>query len=226
MIYIIFLCIVIGFFCYITLHKRWIRLNCVNHLEQMLLDTTNLLEKHAINYWLDYGTLLGAYRSKSMSLHEFDVDLSIEASDIAKLIEFMKNLQPGYYLNNPPRGDLSKWVKNKIKIRHKKMWGSIDIYIYYPFHNQTLCQSKACVLENEIILDCKPNKEFLQLNYDVTFPLKTTQMTVAGQSKTYNIPNQTLKYLNMLYGTNLTPDFYGILGNRFFIKKLFRKTRG
>lgn len=42
-----------------------------------LKNVTNILRELNIKYWIDYGTLLGAYRNKKVINHDYDLDISI-----------------------------------------------------------------------------------------------------------------------------------------------------
>ena len=67
-------------FCLATAikEKNMIRSNCDRKYDIIeLKNVTNILQELNIKYWLDYGTLLGAYRNKKVINHDHDLDLSI-----------------------------------------------------------------------------------------------------------------------------------------------------
>ena len=58
---------------------------------KLLAEVINILNKHNINYWLDYGTLLGAYRNKGFIPWDDDLDIGITGPDFERLKEILKN---------------------------------------------------------------------------------------------------------------------------------------
>lgn len=62
------------------------RLWYLTDLVNMLPYLTKLLEANEIKYWLDWGTLLGAVRNGKIIPWDFDIDLGIQAEDIAKVL--------------------------------------------------------------------------------------------------------------------------------------------
>jgi len=55
-------------------------------LYQMLKDTHELFQKYEIEYWIDFGTLLGAIRHHGIIPWDDDIDLSIDIKDEEKLL--------------------------------------------------------------------------------------------------------------------------------------------
>ncbi len=47
-----------------------------------LKKVTSVLEEANITYWIDSGTLLGAYRDKSFNLYDHDIDIRCKAADL------------------------------------------------------------------------------------------------------------------------------------------------
>ncbi len=54
----------------------------------------NILEDMDIKYWIDSGTLLGAYRDKSFNLYDHDIDIRTKVSGLSddKLGDFVRKL--------------------------------------------------------------------------------------------------------------------------------------
>ncbi len=59
-------------------------------LTEKLVEFANVCDKHGIDYWLDYGTLLGAARNKGFLPWDDDIDVGIRWEDRERLIEAMK----------------------------------------------------------------------------------------------------------------------------------------
>ena len=54
-------------------------------LRNLLINTTKLLERAGITYWLDYGTLLAAVRDGELIPWDHDADIGYFASDSLKI---------------------------------------------------------------------------------------------------------------------------------------------
>lgn len=52
---------------------------------KLLLDMTSTLNKHGIKYWLNWGTLLGAYRDNMFIPWDTDIDVTVHAKDRDKV---------------------------------------------------------------------------------------------------------------------------------------------
>lgn len=72
---------------YLNKQRKKFRRNCKELLEL----TDALLRKEEITYWLNYGTLLGAYRDKDFIAHDYDLDIGLYWSDYKKVKELMLN---------------------------------------------------------------------------------------------------------------------------------------
>lgn len=66
---------------------------------EMLTFIDSICEKHNINYWLAYGTLLGAVRHNGFIPWDDDLDIELLKDDYDKLINILKkDLTDNYYL--------------------------------------------------------------------------------------------------------------------------------
>ncbi len=67
--------------------------------KKVFCDTINTLNEMRLNYWIDYGTLLGAYRDGDFIDTDMDMDISIMACD--KLEQMIENLhKKGLYFKS------------------------------------------------------------------------------------------------------------------------------
>ena len=93
---------------------------------------TDEFDRNNIPYWLDFGTLLGAYRNNN--LIEFDYDMDIGVDNIYS--DKIKILLEGLILENKfEKLPFAKWIDNKIyQIRFNKheeiepLW--LDVYFF------------------------------------------------------------------------------------------------
>lgn len=89
---------------------------------------TNILQNLNIKYWLDYGTLLGAYRNKKVIKHDHDLDVSIlfdkEKFNSEDLCEI---LSKDYYIMHH---SVNSYICIYPKNNHKFTMVHIDIYFW------------------------------------------------------------------------------------------------
>ena len=93
-------------------------------LEEMLFNVVKLLEEEGVEYWLDFGTLLGLVRDGAIIEWDEDVDISIWQTSYDKLEKIKPKLvELGYIVSNN-----INWG-NKVYLDHKrKIW--TDIYYW------------------------------------------------------------------------------------------------
>jgi len=92
-----------------------------------LKKVTNILENLKIKYWIDYGTLLGAYRKNKVIKHDNDLDISILLNEIDS--EFLcESLSSEYYImHHSPNQYICIYPKNN----NEFTMVHIDIYFWY-----------------------------------------------------------------------------------------------
>jgi lipopolysaccharide cholinephosphotransferase len=73
--------------------KYGIKKEVAKKLYKMLKDTTHLLEKNKIQYWIDGGTLLGAVRHKGLIPWDDDLDISVFYKDRHKVLKLKTQLE-------------------------------------------------------------------------------------------------------------------------------------
>lgn len=87
---------------------------------------TDLLEKNNIKYWIDYGTLLGAYRNKKVIPYDPDLDITVLLNETSKHLPEL--LCKNYYI-------MDFWEDRYIctypKNNSKFTMAHIDIYFAY-----------------------------------------------------------------------------------------------
>ena len=57
--------------------------------QELLELTDDTLRKAGIEYWLTYGTLLGAYRDHNFIAHDYDLDIALYWEDRDKIKDLM-----------------------------------------------------------------------------------------------------------------------------------------
>lgn len=73
---------------------------CTSHLQELLAFTHNLLARHSIPHWLDFGALLGAVRTGEFIPWDSDVDFGIMQTDLERVRALKAEIeQSGYRLD-------------------------------------------------------------------------------------------------------------------------------
>jgi hypothetical protein len=73
---------------------------CTQHLKDILVFTHELLQRHDIPHWLDYGALLGAVRTGEFIPWDGDVDFGIMRNDMDRIRMLQDEVaHAGHYLN-------------------------------------------------------------------------------------------------------------------------------
>ena len=116
---------------------------------KMLLEVDKVCKEHKIQYWLDYGTLLGAIRHKDFIPWDDDIDISMMREDYDKFAELFnqytadKDLYVEKYYER-------KGKYNILKIFHKKFpLVFLDIFPY-DFYVEKLDEEGKQALQKKI----------------------------------------------------------------------------
>lgn len=90
----------------------------------MLIEVDKICRKHNIQYWLDFGTLLGAVRHQGFIPWDDDVDISILKSDYNKLREVLLRELPDQFV-------FTDWMTDNFIFAH---YGRVrDTQSFYPY---------------------------------------------------------------------------------------------
>lgn len=144
-----------------------------NVLVRMLRIFDTICKRHDIDYWLDYGTLLGAIRHKGFIPWDYDIDIGILRPDYLLFLEKgVKDLPYDIFFQNPttdPNMEKFSWmVEARLRDRFSsnrgetERWGDalnwhngiqVDFFIYDldPNHENMLSNSFERNLSNSDI---------------------------------------------------------------------------
>ena len=120
---------------------RKIELEELRRIQISILDVvTDFCEKHAINYWIDSGTLLGAIRHKGYIPWDDDIDIGMLREDYDKFMDLFNKHNSRYKFycieNNPnflyPHGKVldTTTVLYEPDKKGNKLSVNIDIFVY------------------------------------------------------------------------------------------------
>jgi hypothetical protein len=99
---------------------------CRHYLNDILLFTCELLEKHNITYFIYWGTLLGIIRHSGSIPWDFDNDIYILDSDENKLKQLFSEINKKYFINSFK----TKKIRKLYRVNYsKKNRLHVDIYV-------------------------------------------------------------------------------------------------
>ena len=169
---------------------------------KMMTIFKDLCDKNNLQYWLDFGNLLGAVRHKGFIPWDDDVDLGMMREDYEKFISLYKNGIPEYedlYLEFDNNG------KNKcfLKILHKKLPNiAIDIFPYDSYYKKINFEEKLKITKKIQKLIAKPYYKILYPFY-INQPQKMRQRLI-------KIRNEKILENNIAKIETQPAIFYGI----------------
>jgi len=151
--------------------------------KNLFFSLVNLLEAYNLFFWLDFGTLLGAYRDKAFITNDDDIDISLWVVDYWKVRQII---------------DLSDW-------KYKAIWRR-ELSIYHPsnpnahidlffYDNEQNCYSSYVYLENKL-----SHKINVESKMTIPLHLLTQFKTIKFYNREFNIPKNTEEYLTCHYG--------------------------
>jgi hypothetical protein len=168
--------------------------NCQEFLE--LIDTE--LRKAGIEYWLNYGTLLGAYREHAFIAHDYDLDLGLFWEDRDKIKDIM--LAAGATLKVEFRcGSWKNPEYMEMRFEYKNVYADFDFYkiedgIAYSFLPAFLPDTPNKIQDYTVVLTEVVTQKFVGLK----------EMEFLG--RLYKVPANTEEYLIENYGKDfMTP---------------------
>ena len=97
-------------------------------LRRCLRDVCDVLNAHGIDYWCDFGTLLGCFRDGDIIRRDYDVDLCILAAERTKVAVLSKAFQERGYTFRDANGT----TRRVIRISNNRTRYYVDLYHYTP----------------------------------------------------------------------------------------------
>jgi lipopolysaccharide cholinephosphotransferase len=152
--------------------------------EMLLRAAVDFLGKCGIEFWIDFGTLLGQSRGDGLLPHEQDVDLSVMEEAYPVLKAQLRRLDRDYeFYDTSYRHD-----GPKCGITHRRFGGNCDFYTYRRLEDGSL---RVCLGP-----DWRGTLDARDIPDDFIFPLERVRM----QGLPVLRPHRTREYLEHRYG--------------------------
>ena len=95
---------------------------------------TDEFDENNVPYWLDYGTLLGAYRGSTLISYDYDMDIGVEIKYSDKIKSILEKAILDSKFEKLP---IAKWIDNKIyQIKFKKQEDVDPLYLDVYFFDR------------------------------------------------------------------------------------------
>lgn len=202
---------------------------------ELLRIVHEILQKHKLQYWLDYGTLLGAVRHKGFIPWDDDLDICMTREEFNKALQILpaelEKFNITFKYTNPGRIAISIWkaglildifcvdsvnadtVKNKADLRNQ----TIEFRKYYTKHrNQDLTEldkvrgkiiGPACGENPMWYHSVESCADRTVYDNNTIFPLKTIEF----EGYQFFAPNDCDVYLREYYGDYMSFPKNGVL---------------
>ena len=96
---------------------------CTRHLQEVLGFTEDLLRRHGIFHFLDYGSLLGAVRSQTLIDWDEDADFSCLSSDAAKVKRLEAEVaSAGFWMDTREFPHVLRICRSRANLAHADLW--------------------------------------------------------------------------------------------------------
>lgn len=154
--------------------------------------TDDILRNAGIEYWLTYGTLLGAYRDHNFIAHDYDLDVALYWEDMDKI----KDLMIGAGMKLKYEVHFGDW-DNPENIEYRFVYN--NTYIDFDFYK--VSGNKATTNNPSFIPGLKPivGEKFLIITEEIDNPFEgLAEMEFLGRY--YKVPINTEEYLIANYG--------------------------
>ncbi len=148
-------------------------------LRHFFTEVNDYLQKLQVDYWVDFGTLLGFYRENDILPHDIDVDFGVEEKDFLKIWEARHKLPAGFTMYD------TSFRHNGPKLYISFKGFDADIYFYRDTAGRLQSTEKA-----------QYANEMQEIPRGLIFPLKNTEFL----GRPTKVPANVQGYLEFVYG--------------------------
>ena len=189
------------------------------HGKEILFKIKQIFDDNDVFFWLEFGTLLGAYRERGFIKHEDDIDLGVMITDAANVQNILE--KNGFRLFKKSMiKNVPETVAQLQGYRYKKI--PIDFYFFATENDKLYCYTFPELRDNnnnQISQTINGVKSYKARVKTITFPYNGFE-TIDFMGEKFNVPSKTDIHLGSLYGpTFMTPmrkSTYKVSGVHYF----------
>lgn len=178
-----------------------------------LKEIAKVLNEANIPWWVDCGTLLGAYRYGGVIPWDNDIDVAVLLPDFENVRRAFNRLDPEKYMVQDWSG--RDFPKTFFKIYLYETGDMIDIYFYEIDALKQKCSYIFSMDQSIFFFDWWKTRErrfTVPIAFEHLFPLKKADFDGVDVF----VPNNTTAFLQRYYGENLAPvKIYDSITNRY-----------
>lgn len=186
---------------------------CVSRtrVQQILIDlvvvTSKVFTEHNITHFLESGTLLGAYRHKTVIPFDVDSDMGIDAAGYDKIKRTPIQFPPEYHLqvfDTNIHPVVSRYIELPVRVVHRETALYLDVFVYNDSVDDDGKEWTGPIPSN-CYINCDkcpriPDAERWELKIprDWIYPLQDCRFA----KHTFKCPAETERYLEYMFGEN------------------------
>ena len=165
--------------------------------EILITEVNRLSNELHINCWLEFGTLLGAYRDKSFISFDYDIDMGMYAEDYTETFKKEMKIRGFHLIKCFYLVDEKKNVKEISEVTYKYKGIYFDIFLSHKYENyRAVCVYTSCIDDKDTKFKVK---QYLLDNYSPGNKVYINNIECLS-------PSDPHKYLSSIYGKDyMTP---------------------
>lgn len=179
--------------------------------KELLFLLDDILQKEQILFFLNYGTLLGAYRDKNFIKHDYDMDLAVDLQYVDKIKQLMKD--NGLKIKFETRfGEWDSPVGYEIRFEYNNTFVDFDFFTFEEgkaitfntefIKGQSLVVGKRTpVITEKIVTPFSGLVKYSFLGREFYIPKNTEEYIVANYGPYWRRPIKDFDYHD--YATNI-----------------------